>query len=122
MGCVSFSLRHFPNGRIDKRGLREAELAAQKEIQTISHAYREIGWEEAVGSSGSAKALVDILELNGLSDGGITRSGLERLRNPDAEGRLGGQPAARGLRPDRCRCCRGFAIMWAVFQSSASSA
>jgi hypothetical protein len=24
-----------------------------------------VGWEEAVGSSGSAKALVDILELNG---------------------------------------------------------
>jgi exopolyphosphatase/guanosine-5'-triphosphate,3'-diphosphate pyrophosphatase len=65
MGCVSLFAAAFPNGRVDKRGLREAELAAQKEIQTITHAYREIGWEEAVGSSGSAKALVDILELNG---------------------------------------------------------
>ncbi|RTL32186.1 MAG: Ppx/GppA family phosphatase, partial [Rhodocyclaceae bacterium] len=51
MGCVSYSLRYFPDGRIDKRGMREAELAAQREIQTITHAYREVGWEEAVGSS-----------------------------------------------------------------------
>ena len=57
MGCVSYSMRYFPEGRIDKRGLRDAELAAQKEIQTITHAYREVGWDEAVGSSGSAKAL-----------------------------------------------------------------
>ena len=111
MGCVSFSMRYFPEGRIDKRGLRDAELAAQKEIQTITHAYREVGWDEAVGSSGSAKALVDILELNGLSDGGITRSGLERLRN------LMLKAGSEGLRPDRLPVLTGgFAIMWAVFQ------
>ena len=80
MGCVGYSLRYFPDGRVDKKGLREAELAALKEIQTISHAYRRTGWEEAVGSSGSAKALVEILELNGLSAGGITRDGLEKLK------------------------------------------
>ena len=115
MGCVSYSLRHFPNGRIDKRGLREAELAAQREIQTIAHAYREIGWEEAVGSSGSAKALVDILELNGLSDGGITRSGMERLRNLMLK--AGSVDNLQRLRPDRLPVLPGgFAIMWAVFQ------
>ena len=117
MGCVSFSLRHFPNGRVDKRGLREAELAAQREIQTITHAYREIGWEEAVGSSGSAKALVDILELNGLSDGGITRSGLERLRNLMLKAGSVDALQLEGLRPDRLPVLPGgFAIMWAVFQ------
>ena len=117
MGCVSFSMRYFPEGRIDKRGLRDAELAAQKEIQTITHAYREVGWDEAVGSSGSAKALVDILELNGLSDGGITRSGLERLRNLMLKAGSLDNLHLEGLRPDRLPVLTGgFAIMWAVFQ------
>ena len=117
MGCVSFSLRHFPDGRVDKRGLRDAELAAQKEIHTISHAYREIGWQEAVGSSGSAKALVDILELNGLSDSGITRSGLERLRALMLKAGNINSLNLEGLRPDRLPVLAGgFAIMWAVFE------
>jgi hypothetical protein len=95
-----------------------------KEIQTITHAYREIGWEEAVGSSGSAKALVDILELNGLSDGGITRSGLERLRNLDAQGRQRWTACtSKACAPIGCRCCPGDSRSCGPFsRSSASSA
>jgi len=59
MGCVSHSLKYFPRGRIVKHAMKEAELAARKELQTIVSAYRETGWEEAVGSSGSAKAIVN---------------------------------------------------------------
>ncbi len=43
MGCVSYSLRFFPKGRVDKKGLREAELAARKELQTIVHRYQANG-------------------------------------------------------------------------------
>jgi exopolyphosphatase/guanosine-5'-triphosphate,3'-diphosphate pyrophosphatase len=35
MGCVSFSLRFFPDGRVDKRSFKEAELAARRELQAI---------------------------------------------------------------------------------------
>ena len=49
--------------------MKAAELAARKELQAIVRQYRKTGWEEAVGSSGTAKALADILELNGLSGG-----------------------------------------------------
>ncbi|MDR2015478.1 MAG: exopolyphosphatase [Azoarcus sp.] len=80
MGCVGYSLRHFPDGKIDKRGFREAELSACRELQSIAHDYRKTGWEFAVGSSGTAKALEEILVGNGLSAGGITRDGMEKLR------------------------------------------
>ena len=82
MGCVSYSLRFFPDGRFDKKRLREAQIAAAKEIEQIAHDYRRMGWKEAVGSSGSARAIADILELNGLNpngESGITRGGLDRL-------------------------------------------
>lgn len=117
MGCVGFSLRYFPGGSIDKRSLREAETAAGRELQTIAHAYREIGWEEAVGSSGSAKGLVEVMEQNGWSEGAITRDGLEKLRALLLRaGRLDNLNLA-GLKSDRLPVLLGgFAIMSAVFK------
>lgn len=117
MGCVSFSLNYFPDGRIDKRGLKEAEMAASREIQAIAHAYREVGWEVAVGSSGSAKALVEILEQNGLSEQGITRDGLERLRGILLRAGSIDRVSLAGLKGDRLPVILGgFAIMSAVFK------
>jgi len=117
MGCVSFSLRFFPDGRVDKRSFKEAELAARRELQGIVHEYRGIGWDEAIGSSGTAKALVDLLELNGWSDHGLTRTGLEKLRAALLDAGNAGRLKIEGLRPDRVPVLPGgLAIMSAVFK------
>jgi exopolyphosphatase/guanosine-5'-triphosphate,3'-diphosphate pyrophosphatase len=117
MGCVGFSLKHFPRGRIEKSGMKAAELAARKELEAIVRQYRKTGWEEAVGSSGTAKALADILEMNGLSEGGITRDGLERLRAILLHAGDLGKLTLQGLRPDRIPVLPGgLAIMLAVFK------
>ena len=82
MGCISYTLRFFPDRKIDKYRLRHAQIAAAKEIELIAHDYQRLGWKEAVGSSGSARAIADVLELNGLNpngESGITRVGLERF-------------------------------------------
>lgn len=82
MGCVSYSLRYFPNGLIERRRMLEAQMAAAKEVSLIAHTYQKTGWGEAIGSSGTAKAIAEILELNGLNPNGvagITRAGLDRL-------------------------------------------
>ena len=117
MGCVSFSLRFFPDGRVDKRAFKEAELAARRELQTIVHAYRETGWDEAIGSSGTAKAIVDLLELNGFSDHGLTREGLEKLRSELLHAGEVSRMRLQGLRADRIPVLPGgLAIMSAVFK------
>jgi len=117
MGCVGFSLQYFPRGRIEKSGMKSAELAARKELQAIVRQYKKTGWEEAVGSSGTAKALVDILEMNGLSEGGITRDGLERLRATLLHAGDLAKLTLQGLRPDRIPVLPGgLAIMLAVFK------
>lgn len=82
MGCISYTLRFFPDRKIDKYRLRHAQIAAAKEIELIAHDYQRLGWKEAVGSSGSARAIADVLELNGLNpngESGITRVGLEKF-------------------------------------------
>lgn len=118
MGCVSYSLRFFPNGQIDRKSFHEAELAAGQELQTIVNAYREAGWETAVGSSGTARAIADLLELNGFAEHGITRKGVDRLA--DALIRAGNVNHARleGMRSDRTPVLPGgLAIMSAVFKA-----
>lgn len=118
MGCVSYSLRFFPNGQIDRKSFHEAELAAGQELQTIVNAYREAGWETAVGSSGTARAIADLLELNGFAEHGITRKGVDRLA--EALIRAGNVNHARleGMRSDRTPVLPGgLAIMSAVFKA-----
>lgn len=120
MGCVSFTMRYFPGGRVDKRRLREAQVAAAKEIELIAHDYQRFGWKEAVGSSGSARAIADILEMNDMNPGGepgITRAGLERLCSLMVKAGSADALELRGVKGDRLPVLPGgIAIMSAVFE------
>ncbi|MDX9706017.1 MAG: exopolyphosphatase [Azospira sp.] len=121
MGCVSYTQRFFPDGRIDRKRLREAKTAAASEIQHIAHEYRRHGWREAVGSSGTARALADLLELNRLNPGGVaglTRAGLDRLQLLLLKAGSVPDLGLAGLRADRIPVLPGgFAIMCAVFEA-----
>jgi exopolyphosphatase/guanosine-5'-triphosphate,3'-diphosphate pyrophosphatase len=115
MGCVSFSSRYFPDGKITKHNLAQAELAARCELQNIVADYKG-QWQKAIGSSGTAKAIAEILELNGFSSGGITRDGLDMLRAHLIKVGDVQKLGLLGLRPDRLPALAGgFAIMYAAF-------
>jgi exopolyphosphatase/guanosine-5'-triphosphate,3'-diphosphate pyrophosphatase len=120
MGCVSYTLRFFPNGTIDRKRLREAQIAAAKEIELIAHDYQNCGWKEAVGSSGTARAIADVLELNNLNpngETGITRVGLERLCNLLVKAGSADAVDMPGVSRDRLPVLPGgIAIMSAIFE------
>lgn len=120
MGCVSYTLRFFPDGKLAKAHFVAAELAASREIEAIAHDYLEHGWSEAMGSSGTARALADALEINQLNpDGveGITRVGLERLRAALIKAGSIDRLRLGGVSPDRLPVLPGgTAIMMAVFE------
>src|SRR5690606_38342114 len=121
MGCVSHSLRYFPDGRITKGALKRAELAAQTEIQAISTEFSAAQWQEAYGSSGTARALWRILRLNNYVDSnqseGITLDGLERFREYLLKAGDSKKLAIAGLHPERTPVIAGgFAIMFAAFK------
>ncbi len=116
MGCVSYSLRYFPDGKVNKSNLKEAELAARNEVQAIVSGFARGNWEVALGSSGSARVLCDILELNGYSDSGITCEGLEQLRVQLLRAGDVNKLDLLGLKPDRIPVLAGgYAIMYAAF-------
>jgi exopolyphosphatase/guanosine-5'-triphosphate,3'-diphosphate pyrophosphatase len=116
MGCVSYTSRYFPEGRIDKRGFRQAELAARGQVQTIATRFEKEGWKEAVGSSGTARSIAEILLRNGQSDRGITATGLAWLREQLLAVGDVRRLSIDGLREDRIPVVAGgVAIMSGIF-------
>jgi exopolyphosphatase/guanosine-5'-triphosphate,3'-diphosphate pyrophosphatase len=80
LGCVSTTLRFFPEGRIDRASLRRAQVACAAELEEAQAAFRRYGWDEAYGSSGTIGAAALILRDQGWADGAVTAAGLARLR------------------------------------------
>ena len=118
MGCVSYSLKYFPGGKVDKAGMKAAELAARQELAALVKEYRETGWEEAVGSSGTARSLENILRENEFAVEGITREGLQRLRALLLKAEEADPDRIAGLRPSRAPVLPGgLAIMLAAFDA-----
>jgi exopolyphosphatase / guanosine-5'-triphosphate,3'-diphosphate pyrophosphatase len=116
MGCVSYSERFFPGGKIDKKSFREAQFAAARELESIITPFRKEGWRDAYGSSGTAKALGIILMENGLTKDGISREGLEWLRDKALKAGDFKNLDIPGVKGDRVPVLPGgLAIMYAVF-------
>jgi exopolyphosphatase/guanosine-5'-triphosphate,3'-diphosphate pyrophosphatase len=120
IGSVSYSLRFFPDGRIEKSGMKKAELAASNELERIVKEYRRTGWKQAIASSGTARSLAAILAANGWSSGTITADGLDRLRAQALKAGDVSRLNIAGLREDRAAILPGgLAIMRAVFDALA---
>ncbi|MDO9100976.1 MAG: exopolyphosphatase [Candidatus Nitrotoga sp.] len=116
MGCVSYSKRFFGDGKITKDAMRQAELAARMELQTIRFEFSGGNWQEAIGSSGTARALADLLKQNDWSNEGITAEGLAKLRSMLLKAGECKRLDALGLKPDRIPVLPGgLAIMSAIF-------
>ena len=47
------SCRRFPDGRISKKRFQKAITAARVGLDSIARNYIAMGWDEAVGSSGT---------------------------------------------------------------------
>lgn len=118
MGCVSYSLKHFPGGAITRDRMRSATIAARLELQPLRRQYRDRGWERAVGSSGTIRAVERILGATGWSPQGITASGLRRLRKALLAAGHTDALALPGLSGDRVPVLMGgLAILTAVFDT-----
>jgi len=117
MGCVSFTQRYFADGRITASRMDQALLAARRELERISKPYRKTGWQEAYGSSGTAKGLLAVLQGSGPSNSGITLDGLEKLRHRLVKDGVVHVERFPGLKASRAPVLAGgLAIMLATFQ------
>lgn len=79
MGCVSMTMNHFQDGKITAKRFKRAVIAAQIELEPFEKAFRYGAWEQAVGASGTLRAVEKLLVGNGWSKEGITPEGLNQL-------------------------------------------
>lgn len=118
MGCVSFRNRYFNDGRITRRRMQQAITHARQELLNIQRRYRGLGWQSCVGSSGSIKAIENVLHSLNLSSEGITLASLKDLRRRLIDMGRVERLEELGVREDRQSIFpAGFAILYAAFES-----
>lgn len=119
MGCVTYTQRFFTNGDITEGNLRRAELAALSELANIRRHYRELGWSDPVGSSGTIKAAAAVLAASGeCPEGVIERRALLVLRKRLIRMRHLDRVAMNGLKQNRAAVFpAGVAILCAIFEA-----
>lgn len=80
MGCVSYTQRYFKDGKITPARYAQAYTAARLEIMGIENALHRLGWDEAIGSSGTIRAIGLALKANGQGNGEVNAEGLAWLK------------------------------------------
>ncbi|MBS7458692.1 Ppx/GppA phosphatase family protein [Coralloluteibacterium stylophorae] len=80
VGCIATTRRFFGDGKLSSRRWNEALTAIGAEFQQFAVPYRARGWEEAFGSSGTAKAIGALAAAAGQGDSDITAEALRGLR------------------------------------------
>ncbi|MBB3191126.1 exopolyphosphatase [Halomonas cerina] len=119
MGCVTFRDRFFADGALSEKAFRKAELITLSELANIQRPYRELGWADPVGSSGTIKAAAAVIGATGdAPEGIITRQGLAALRKRLIKCKHLDKVAMPGLKADRARVFpAGIAILCAIFEA-----
>ena len=80
MGCVSMSQRFFKSGKISLEKIRKAETAIELELEPLVQRLQQYHWQDAIGASGTIRAINEIVIAHGWSDNGISFTSLKKLR------------------------------------------
>ena len=118
MGCVSFTQRFFKDGKITPARYAQAYTAARLELMTIEHALRRLGWEDAVGASGTIKAIGLAIQAAGLGNGEVNPQGLAWLKRKLFKIGEAEKLDLEGIKADRRSIFpAGLAILEAIFDA-----
>ena len=79
VGCVVLSQQFFQDGVLSEKRFKQAILYAELAIQPYSELFKKQGWRYSIGCSGTIKALSNILDTMGWTQGEITKSALSKL-------------------------------------------
>ena len=118
MGCVSISEKYFPGGIIDKARMKRAQLAANLELEPNTATLKGLAAEDVIGTSGTARAINNVLQENGWSETGITRKGLKKLVGAVIKAGRADDLSLAGLSEERRPVfAGGVAVMAAIFKA-----
>jgi exopolyphosphatase/guanosine-5'-triphosphate,3'-diphosphate pyrophosphatase len=80
VGTVYQSGKYFADGNLTQEAFDRAILAARSRIEDPAPPYRPQHWSQAYGSSGTMRALADLIGKNNLGDGTLSKTNLQALQ------------------------------------------
>lgn len=81
MGCVSMSETHFPDGKLSRKNFDRAFLKAKLQLRPIVRTYKNLGWDLEIGTSGTIKAISEVVHTQIGGGKIITYEALQTLRD-----------------------------------------
>lgn len=78
-GCVTLTQNYFSEKHVNRKRWQRARNALLGDLQEISLTYQKEGWEHALGTSGTIRAIRSVCVNAGWSESGISRGALSRL-------------------------------------------
>lgn len=81
VGAIATTRRFFGDGKLSRKAWKAGVSAVRAELQQFALTYRALGWDEALGSSGTAKAIGEVCATMKLTKGAITAEALPQVRD-----------------------------------------
>lgn len=118
MGCVSMTRRFFDNGTLSQDAMEQAILSGRVELRPVRRQFHSGRFENAVGSSGTVKAIERVAVANGWCTEGISKAALKKIRRALVASSHIDQVSLEGLSDDRRPVfAGGVAVLSAVFKA-----
>lgn len=80
-GCVSLTKWYFGSGKISRKRWEKARRAVLVELQELQIRYTSLGWQSAIGSSGTIRAITAVCQDRGWCERNITPSSIAAMRD-----------------------------------------
>jgi exopolyphosphatase/guanosine-5'-triphosphate,3'-diphosphate pyrophosphatase len=117
IGTVKQSLSFFSNGRIDAASFDAAILSARSHFEDAAPMYDPKLWANAYGSSGTIRAISDVISKNGIGDGTMSYKSLVALKARLIEAGNASRFNLPGIKPERVIVMvGGLAILIGIMQ------
>ena len=117
-GCVSSSKRFFDDGKITKKAMKAAETDAALTLFPQAADFKAGQWDEAIGCSGTIKAIANILREEGWCLNGISYKSLQKLRDALIEAKHIDKLTLAGLSDSRKPVIAGgLSVLLAIFKT-----
>ncbi len=118
MGCVSVSQRFFADGTISARAVERALMTARLELEPVEASFRDLGWVNAVGASGTIRAAHGIVTAAGWSSDTLNRGALRKLLDAMIDAGHVNKLTVPGLSAERAPVLPGgVVILLAIFEA-----
>ncbi len=79
MGCVSVSRKFFADGKISTKRIEKARIFARTELEPHVRTFLRLGWDQAIGASGTIRAVKKVVTAAGWASDNITLDSLKQL-------------------------------------------